>query len=316
MDNMGLCLKLAPAISDVDNTESSFDAILSRMLELEKANLRATFSPPSYRIGDDRENAEFTSRIKQILSRAEAEMHEAIQNLLPLTKKYRQQRDTASKVNLEKLCEPYSDKFNNPKGALEDLFAKQLVYRPIKLTDYRTDGIFILQDLAYEYVNEIKRQLGELWRFENDKTELITLLYESVPKFLDEEMKEFQKSVTTMGLQIFTENINVFAMQRFQFYRDVQVSGVPQPLLNGGGQPNKLPLEKYFEAAINVLEKKKDKHFPFKLLGSHKMSDFIAVIRANKAKSVKGVKTEQAIEDAYNALYDQIIFAVSPISLA
>lgn len=315
MFNLDLCFKLGPAISDVEITETSFDAILNRTVELEKANLQATFSTPTHMVGDERENAEFASGIKQILSRAETDMQQATQALLPLSKNYRKQKDAATsysevanaQVNFERRCDPYNAKFNGPRGELEDLFAKHFVYRPIKVTDFQTDGIFLLQDIAYEYVTEVKRQFGELRRYENDKTELITLFYEKVPTFWDEEMKQFRKSITATGLQIFAENINIFAMQRFQFYRDVQLSGVPQPLLNGG-QP---PFEKYFLAAINLLEKKRDKQFPFKLLGSHKMSDFIAIIKANKSKHTG----ERTTEAAYHTLYEQIIFAVSPISL-
>lgn len=104
-------------------------------------------------------------------------------------------------------------------------------------------------------------------------------------------------------------------MQRFQFYRDVQLSGVSQPLVNAGGHLHALPFENYFSAAINVLEQKKSQKFPFKLLGSYKMSELIVVIKANKVKLVSGLTSKQAIEDAYNTLYDQIIFAVGPISL-
>lgn len=283
---------------------------MNRMFELEEANLQETFSTPSH-VADD----EFASSIRHILSGVGKHMLGVEKKLSAFILDLRQRIVVAaSKGHFALLTvlgatKNKCDDFNSPRRALEDLYAKHFVFRPIKLADFQTDEISVLQDFANEHVNEVKRQFSGLKRFVNDKTELITLLNRQVPTFLDDEMRLFQNLLDAKKKQISTVNLNIFAMQLFQFYREVQLVRLPQQPLNGD-QPHNL-LEKYFETAITVLEKKASKKLPFKLLGSHQMSDLITVIKKNKAKRT----AQQVAQGAYHTIYDQIIFAVSPNSV-
>lgn len=297
------------------------------MSELEAKSLLNIFSTLPSSAADDRDGhmREYNARVAQILSSVHDDLNQLNQFFLKIIQKFL--HDYTADVSIFqshpikdgflKECEPHGIAFRRPRIILERLAAKTLIYRPIKLPDYTTDDVFILQDFANEYRLEIQRQFSVLEEVDSDIKEFIAIFSGNVEQFLDAEMAKFQKYAhngKSGALCIFVESVNKFAFQRFEFYREVNV-------YVGGRQPTaQSRLEQHFKAAVGVLEKKKDEKFSFPLFGCSRMVHLISIIEGNKKKLLGHANagpTSQnlPIAAAYRMVYEQILFAVSSISI-
>lgn len=220
------------------------------------------------------------------------------------------------------VCEAQSMAFSEPRRLLQRLDAIHFIYRPIKLTDYKTDDAFILQSFANEYKIEVQRQFHELEEVDGDRKEFIAIFNGNVEQFVVAEMAEWPKFDESVhndeadALRLLVESVNRFASQRFEFYREL--SGIlGRQQLTAGSDQLASRYQRYFEAAIAVLRKKKDAKLRFKIFGSDLLSNLIVRIEENKTKLLGQLQAEQTDETlltVYRSLYNQITFAVSSMS--
>lgn len=294
--------------------------ILKRMSELEIASLRDTFSMLPISVADDRDGhmREHGASVAKILSNVDSELTELIPKLVAMIDKFRENLAADLEQNniregfLEE-CRPHDTAFSKPRRSLEMWDAKNQIYRPVKVhSDYTTNEVFMVEDFELEFEKIVERQFKQLEEVVYDKKEFITMFNRYADlAFLVTKFSKYRKTAQNApadSLRILVEDVNRFASQRFEFYREVKV------VLGTKELASKLAHEKYFEAAISVLKKKKDQQLPFKLFGSNLVGHLIAIIEENKLSKEAKLETNGKLSIyAYYGLFSQMLFVVSSI---